>query len=160
MKEKLLFYIHNFYLADYLFFFAIFILFIMVVGIVLWIRSSGVWSLVMLFFSLIMVGCISVVGYIALDKQIRPKNVTILANQKLQYSNNVFVHFTIEPEYKKCLINIKLIKQTNDPIQNLKNHIHPLAKISFVVKNQTNIQKIIPNIKSKDYNLLLSANCF
>ncbi len=159
-KEKLLFYIHNLYPLDYLFFFGVFMLFIIIVGVVLWIRVNTVYSLLLLFFSLIMIIPIGVVGYVALDKNIRPREVEIIKNQKLLYSNNVVLRFTITPSYKVCMVDVKLVKKSSDLIQRFKNSLHPIYQTSFKIYNQTYIERILPNIKAKDYDLLLKTYCF
>lgn len=160
LKEKMFFFIYNFYPIDYLFFLGIFLLFIMVVCAVLLNRENMMSSLLMLFFALIMLIFISIFGYKVFDERVRPRKVEIITNQKMEFSNNVFLELSVTPEYKTCMINLKLVKNSSDYKQMIQNHLRPIYQEVFTTKRQTYIKKVIPNIKTKNYKVLLKTYCF
>lgn len=162
-------FIHGLLVYDYIFFGAIFILFLLfvILGIILRHRLSIALFFIVLGFMTLFAG--SFFGYKELHRYLFANKITLVEQKKLTYSQAVVVYGNIKNiskrDFKSCKIISTVYRSDKLEIKELLFRLKPLKKVSIVTpeikKGDTQDFKIIvePFTYKKEYFLTLEADC-
>lgn len=170
MKTKIIDFIHQLLVYDYLLFGGIFILFILLLVLAIVLRKRMALAV---FFVLVAFGVLTagpVAGYIALHQYLFKHSIVIHEVKALEFTEALLIkgdiNNTSKRTFSECTLNVGVYKVTHnkyiDPIYpyipfkkssaKLTNTIAPGKSVSFKLF-------IEPFRYTKDYNLTLKASC-
>ena len=169
MKAKIIAFIENLILYDYILFGGVFVLFILfiILGIVLRKKIFLAVLLILLAFAILILG--PTLGYQEMHKFLFKNATTITSQKKLEFTQAIVVKGTLKNESKfnfsTCRITTKVHKVSKNEYKNYLYAFKTIQKASIleenIVKGQTiNFKLFIePFTYSKDYNLSIGAKC-
>ncbi len=169
MKAKIVAFVHNLLIYDYILFGAVFALFIlfMLLAVLLRRRIGIAVFLLLLGFIILMVG--PTFGYIEMHKYLFKNSTKLISEKKLNFVEAIVVQGSLTNEskfnFKECRVSATVYKNSSNKLKNLIFKLKPLKKNSLIVhdilKGETKNFKLFvePFRYSKDYNITLGANC-
>ncbi len=169
MKAKIIAFIENLILYDYILFGGVFVLFILfiILGIILRKKIFLAVLLILLAFAILILG--PTLGYQEMHKFLFKNTTTITSQKKLEFTQAIVVKGTLKNESKfnfsTCRITTKVHKVSKNEYKNYLYAFKTIQKASIleenIVKGQTiNFKLFIePFTYSKDYNLSIGAKC-
>ena len=169
MKEKILAFVHNLLVYDYILFGAAFTLFILFIILAILLRKRLALAIFFVFFGfgILLVG--PTLGYIELHKYLFKNSTKLISQKKLHFVDAIVVHGTVTNEskfaFKECKVVATVYKSTPNKYKNYIYKLKPLKRSTFVVrdipKGSTREFKMFvePFVYSKEYNLTLGASC-
>ena len=169
MKGKMTAFIDGLIMYDYILFASSFILFIVFIILAILLRKKLILALlfVLLGFATFVLG--PTLGYIQMHKHLFKNSVTLISQQKLNFTKAVVVKGRLTNESKKdfesCTITASAYKVTKNKYKNYLNALKPFKNMSIVsyhiAKGSSADFKIIvePFTYERDYNISLGADC-
>jgi hypothetical protein len=169
MKEKILAFINELIVYDYILFGAIFVLFIlfMILSIILRHKTVVAAFFMLISFSTLFVA--PVVGYNEMHNYLFKNSLKLISQKKLNFTQAVVVKGVLTNEskrnFKSCKITALAHKVSKNKIKNYLYGFKSFAKMSIlqedIKKGESREFKIIiePFTYSKDYNISLEARC-
>jgi len=169
VKAKIIAFIENLILYDYILFGGVFVLFILfiILGIILRKKIFLAVLLILLAFAILILG--PTLGYQEMHKFLFKNATTITSQKKLEFTQAIVVKGTLKNESKfnfsTCRITTKVHKVSKNEYKNYLYAFKTIQKASIleenIVKGQTiNFKLFIePFTYSKDYNLSIGAKC-
>ncbi|MCF6340395.1 MAG: DUF2393 domain-containing protein [Sulfurimonas sp.] len=169
MTENFIAFLDGLIFYNYIFFGAIFSLFLLltILGIILRHKVSLSIFLIILSFTILIIG--STLGHTKINQFIHKNNIKLTNQKHLTYSNAVVVYGVIKNsskfDFKSCIISANVYKVSSNTIKSYIYGLKPFIKMSIlesgIQKGQERKFKILiePFLYAKDYNILLGANC-
>ena len=152
MKEKLLAFLHTLTLYDFIYFGAVFFLFILLILLTLLFRRKLTLALLMLLLAIVdlFVGLTFGFGYF--HNSLFKNSVTITRAKKLHFVEAVVIEGKLKNESKfdftSCRLQATIYKKTPNKYKNLLFRLKPLKSSSITVKN-------IPKGADVDFKFLI-----
>ncbi|WP_457745331.1 DUF2393 domain-containing protein [Sulfurimonas sp.] len=169
MKEKIILFIHNLILYDYLLFGSTFALFILFILLAIVLRNRVGIALFFILFGFAILLLTPTVGYLKMHEYLF-KNFVVLTSQKqLNFVNAIVLKGTLSNEsrfdFKECRVTATVYKFTSNKFKNYIFRLKPLKKSALfledIPKGTTREFKMFvePFRYSKEYNISLGASC-
>ena len=169
MKHKLLAFSDSLIKDDYIFFGAIVFIFFLLILTALLLRKKVGLSIFLVIFSFVFLIVSPFVGYPTLHNYLYKNELTLVSQNKLQFTKAVVVLGTLKNTSKRnfqaCKITAIVNKHTSNKYKNYIYTFKPIMKMSIieediVIDNEIDFKIIVePFTYSKDYNITLEADC-
>jgi hypothetical protein len=169
MKAKIVTFVHNLLIYDYILFGAVFALFILFLILsILLRRRLGIALFFLLFgFTVLIAG--PTLGYIEMHKYLFKNSVELVSQKRLTFVKAIVVHGVVKNEskfhFQECKVTASVYKLTPNRWKNYIFRLKPLKKSILVIhdipkKTSKEFKLFVePFSYSKDYNISLGANC-
>lgn len=169
MKSKVIAFINNLIMHDYILFGSAFVLFILfiILGLVLRKKMGLAVFFILLGFSTLFLA--PTLGYIKMHEFLFKNSTTLLTQKRLEFTDAIVVKGNLVNEskrnFKSCTITAKVHKVSKNKIKNYLFQFKTIKKMSIVeeriMKGETRDYKIIisPFTYSRDYNITVGATC-
>ena len=169
MKEKIIAFVHNLLVYDYILFGVAFTLFILFTILAILLRNRVGVAIFLFLFGIIILFAGPTLGYIELHKYLFKNSTKLISQKKLHFVDAIVVHGTVTNkskfQFKECKIVATVYKSTSNKFKNYIYKLKPLKRSIYVLhdipKGATREFKMFvePFVYSKEYNLTLGANC-
>jgi len=169
MKEKIISFIHNLIIYDYILFGTVFILFILFIILAIVVRNRVGFSIFLVLFSFIFLVFAPFFGYIQMHKYLFKNSTTLISQKRLHFTKALIVKGSItnqsKTNFKSCVVTISAYKVTNNKYKNMLYKLKPFQKMSIleksILRGETKKFRVIvePFTYAKDYNISLEADC-
>ena len=169
MKEKILTFVHNLLIYDYILFGAAFTLFILFIILAVLLRKRLVLAIFFVLFGFATLLLGPTLGYIELHKYLFQNSTKLISQKKLTFVDAIVVHGTLSNEskfdFKECKVRATVYKSTSNELKNYIYKLKPLKRSTLVLHNipkgttQEFKMFVEPFRYSKEYNLTLGADC-
>ncbi len=169
IKNKIIAFMENLILYDYILFGAVFVLFVLFLVLAIILREKIGLSIFLIFISFCILILGPTLGYIKMHQYLFKNTTKLISQKKLSFTPAIVVKGTITNESKfdfsSCKITASVFKSSRNII---KKHIYPLKPLKnmsiikeTILKGETQEFKIIvePFRYTKDYNISLKASC-
>jgi hypothetical protein len=169
MKHRLVAFIDQLALHDYILFGASLLLFVLflILAVVLRKKSAAAVALVLLAFSALLLG--PTVGYMQLNSFIYKQTAEVTDVKALEFSDALVVRGTVtnlsKRDFNQCQITAGVYKVANNPVLDLLFPLNPFKKgtilESSIAKGEVRDFKLFvePFHYTKDYNVSIGATC-
>lgn len=166
--ENLAFYLHNFHSQDFILLGTCFLFFIIILILAIFLRHFAVFSIFLIIIGFVGEVFLIIKGQDYIINNYRQSEIKIIKNQKLAFSDNIFLEFELHnnsnTDFKICKVEVKIQKPSKNRYQKIKNYLKPLKTIKLDVKNiyskdKENVKLLVPS-KAKKYTLYTKAICF
>lgn len=152
MKEKLLAFLHTLTPYDFLYFGAVFLLFILLILLTLLLRRKLTLALLILLFAILDISLGPTLGYSYFHSYLYKNNITVTKAKKLHFIEAVVVEGTLKNNskfnFKSCRLTATIYKETNNKYKNLLFRLKPLKSKTITVEN-------IPQGGEKQFKFLI-----
>ena len=139
MKEKLLAFLHTLTLYDYIYFGAVFLIFILLILATLLLRHKITLALFILLLAILDISIGPTFGFSLFHNYLFKKNITITKAKKLHFVKAVVIEGKLKNEskfnFKTCRLNATIYKETHNKYKNLLFRLKPLKHATLVVKD-------------------------
>ena len=169
MKEKIIAFVHNLLVYDYILFGAAFTLFILFIILALVLRQRVGVAIFFVFLGFGILLSAPTLGYIELHKYLFKNSTKLISQKKLHFVDAIVVHGTVTNESKfafdECRVVASVYRYTPNKLKNYIYKLKPLKRSTFVLydipKGATKEFKMFvePFRYSREYNLTLGADC-
>ena len=169
MKEKILTFVHNLLIYDYILFGAAFTLFILFIILAILLRKRLALAIFFVLFGFATLLLGPTLGYIELHKYLFQNSIKLISQKKLTFVDAIVVHGTLSNEskfdFKECRVSATVYKATSNKLKNYIYKLKPLKRSTLVLHNipkgttQEFKMFVEPFRYSKEYNLTLGADC-
>lgn len=169
MKHKLLAFSDALIQDDYILFGAIVLIFFLLIVTALLLRKKVALSIFIVIFSFLFLIVAPFVGYPTLHNYLYKHELTLTSQNKLQFTKAVVVFGKLKNTSKRdflaCKITAIVNKNTSNQYKNFIYTFKPIMKMSIieediVIDNEIDFKIIVePFTYSKDYNIILEADC-
>jgi hypothetical protein len=169
MKEKIIAFLHNLIIYDYILFGAAFVLFILFIILAILLRKRLGLAIFLVLFSFATLLLTPSIGYIEMHKYLFKNKVELLSQKRQHFVAAIVVQGKITNKskfnFKTCKITANVYRMTANKWKNYIYKLKPLKKMSIIKadisKGTSKEFKMIiePFNYSKDYNITLGASC-
>ncbi len=169
MKEKIIAFIHELIIYDYILFGSSFVLFILFIIFAILARRRVGFSLFLILLSFLVLFLAPTLGYIKMHEYLFKNNTQMISEKKLVFTEAVVVKGTLSNEsqfnFQTCKITAKICKATGNELKDFIFTFKPIMKMSIdendIKIGETREFKIIvePFTYERDYNVSLKAAC-
>lgn len=173
IKEFLLFYLHHFYLIDYLFFALLAIVFILFLFFAFLLRTRPIIALCVIVFDFIACFLLFYYGYAFIDSKMRARSAEIIS-QKIYTNSALVIDFNLtnlsSKDFTYCRVDFDLYKNSDDKestISKYQKHYFPFIKKSKILdqnlsSKETQIQRIsFENFgNDNNFSVKIKSECF
>ncbi|MDO8454856.1 MAG: DUF2393 family protein [Sulfurimonas sp.] len=169
MKEKIVAFIHELIIYDYILFGSSFILFILFITLAIVVRKRVGFSLFLVLLSFILLLALPSLGYVKMHEYLFKNNIQVISEKKLVFTEAIVVKGTLTNEskfdFKTCHVTAKVCKATGNKYKDFIFTFKPIMKMSILEEDlkigETREFKIIvePFTYANDYNASVKADC-
>lgn len=169
MKEKILAFVHNLLIYDYILFGAAFTLFLLFIILAVLLQKRVALAIFFVLFGFTILLLTPTLGYIELHKYLFKNSTKLISQKKLTFVDAIVVHGTISNEskfdFQECRVRATVYKATSNKLKNYIYRLKPLKHTTLILhdipKGVTREFKMFvePFRYSKEYNLTLGADC-
>jgi len=152
MKEKLLAFLHTLTVYDFIYFGAVFLLFILLILITLLLRRKMTLALLILLLALLDVSLGPTLGFSYFHNFLYKNSITVTKVKKLHFVDAVVIEGKLKNEskfdFKSCRLTAIIYKETHSKYKNLLFRLKPLKHSTLKLKN-------IPKGADVDFKFLI-----
>lgn len=166
--ETISFYLANFYAQDLILLGLCFLFFIIILILAIFLRRFPAFSLFLIIIGIIFEFILFFMGENYINATYRPAELEFMKNEKLLFSNNIFLDFKLhnksQRDFKICKIKFYIKKPSKNQLELIKNTLKPLKTTEIILKDiaANSYEKsflIVPS-NVKKYTLSTTITCF
>ncbi|ULO00989.1 DUF2393 domain-containing protein [Campylobacter sp. RM5004] len=137
--DSISFYLANFYAQDLILLGLCFLFFIIILILAIFLRRFPVFSLFLIIFGIIGEFVLFFMGENYINMTYRPAELEFIKNEKLLFSDNIFLDFKLhnksQKDFKICKIKFSIKKPSKNNFVLIKNTLKPIKTIEIVLKD-------------------------
>jgi len=169
MKEKILAFVHNLLIYDYMLFGAAFVLFLLFIILAILVQKRLGLAVFFILLGLSILLLSPTLGYLELHKYLFKNSTKLISQKKLTFVDAIVVHGRLTNEskfnFKECIVKATVYKVTPSKLKNYIFRLKPMKEAILVLNNipkgttQEFKMFVEPFTYSKEYNLTVGADC-
>jgi len=169
MKHKFIVFMDSLISYDYILFGSIFLIFFILVVLALVLRKKIGLSIFLILLAFVFLLVAPIAGYTKMHNTIFKKELTLVSQKKLQFTQAAVVFGTLKnvskKDFQSCLITAIVTKKSTNKYKNYIYGFKPIKKMSIIEEdiimgNEIEFKIIVdPFTYQKDFNIKLEADC-
>lgn len=169
MKEKILVFLHSLTVYDLIYFGAVFLLFILLIVFVLFLRQRLIAALLLLLVAILEISLGPTIGFRFFHNTLFKNEIVLTKTKRLHFVKALVIKGKLKNisrfDFKSCLVQATVYKETHNKFKNLIFKLKPIKQADITIKD---IPKgadgtfeffIEPFTYKKDFNVSVKGVC-